>query len=208
MPEDTFHVCPGTRSNVAKRKERKTDERCVLSRYDWPLRGTRVKRSMLPHLRQRITVRYGIGSSFAVLTCHVHHHIIRMYHHGNMHQERGRPSTSQPHIHPPPLSRRSLDLRRRALSSLLARNPTPRLSTSRLARRLGLLRLSCTLGRSLLLFPLLDGCLTGGGAGLGSLCASLFNHVERSSHDGALMLDRAAAALLCDFLQSAIRQYG
>jgi hypothetical protein len=106
------------------------------------------------------------------------------------------------------LSRRSLDLRCRTLSPLLTRDATSRLPTRRLAGRLRLLCLPCTLSRSLLLLPFLDGGLSGSGTGLWALGASLLDHVEGCPHDGALVLDRAAGALLGHFLQSAMCQYG
>ena len=105
------------------------------------------------------------------------------------------------------LSRRSLDLRRCPLRTLLARNSTPSLSTSCLASSLGLLCLPCALSCSLLLFPLLDRGLSGCGAGFWSLGAALFDHVQRGSNDSALVLHCAAGALFGDFLQSAMSQH-
>ncbi len=67
----------------------------------------------------------------------------------------------------PHLSRRSLNLARRTLRSLLTRDASPR----RISRALRLLRLLLALVRGLLVLGVFDGCLAGGGSGFGTLCA-------------------------------------
>ena len=65
----------------------------------------------------------------------------------------------------PHLSRRSLNLTRRTLRSLLTRDASPR----RIGRALRLLRLLLALGRGFLLLGVFDVGLAGGGSGFRTL---------------------------------------
>jgi hypothetical protein len=60
--------------------------------------------------------------------------------------------------------------------------------------RLGLLSLLRTLCSGTLLLALLDGGDTGGRTSLGSLCATLLDHIEGGTDNGTLSLDLLAAA--------------
>lgn len=68
------------------------------------------------------------------------------------------------------------------------------------SRRLGLLHLLLALLRSLLLLALLDSRLACRSASFRALCSSLFDDIERGAHDGSLVLDGTARALLGNFL--------
>jgi hypothetical protein len=78
--------------------------------------------------------------------------------------------------------------------------PAGGLASSGLGGGLGLLSLLRALGGSALLLALLDGGLAGGRAGLGTLCATLLDHVEGSTNDGTLGLDLTATAGLGSLL--------
>lgn len=98
-----------------------------------------------------------------------------------------------------PLTARSLDLLRRALSSLLSHNSSNlslccRGSTLRL---LSLLRALCC---GTLLLALLDCGCAGSGTGFGSLRSTLLDYIERGTDDSTLRLDCAARSLLGNFL--------
>lgn len=113
------------------------------------------------------------------------------------HSRKPYPQLSKFHIsNVPPLSCRGLHLGRCALGPLLTRD----LASSRTGRALSLLGLLLALAGSLLVLGLLDSGLTGGGARFGALAAAFFDHVQRGSDDGALVLDGAAGAFLGDFL--------
>lgn len=98
------------------------------------------------------------------------------------------------------LSAGGLDLARLALGLLLAGDTSTDLAGGSLGRGLGLLSLLLALGRGLLLLGVLDGGLTGGGAGFGALRTALLDHVKRGTDDGSLVFDGAACSFLGDFL--------
>lgn len=100
------------------------------------------------------------------------------------------------------LSGPRLHLGRGTLLLLLAGDATTGLALCGVGGGFGLLGLLLGLGGCLLVLALLDGLLAGGGTGLGPHGAALLDHVERGTDDGALVLDRAAGALLGDFLFS------
>lgn len=87
-----------------------------------------------------------------------------------------------------------------ALGSLLGSDTTTGLTTGGAGSGLCLLGLLLGLGCRLLILAFLDGGQACSITGLWSLCAALLDHVERGSHDGALVLDGATSSLLGDFL--------
>ena len=96
------------------------------------------------------------------------------------------------------LTARGLDLLRRTLSTLLARQSRLTLwGTSSTLRLLSLLR---TRGSSPLVLSFLDSSCACSSSGLGSLVSALLDDIEWSSNNSTLRLDGSAGALLGYFL--------
>lgn len=107
---------------------------------------------------------------------------------------------NQIHIkHVPFLTALCGDLHVRSLGTLLALESLS-LTLGGTSSVLGLLGLLLTLSSGPLLLSFLDGGGAGGATGLGALCSTLLDHVERGTDDGTLVLDGAASALLGDLL--------
>lgn len=102
-----------------------------------------------------------------------------------------------------PLPRLRIRLCRCPLRAHLALDP-PGLSPRSSCGVLRLLHLLFALASRLLLFALLDRCLTSGLTCFGALRAALFDYFEGGADDATLGFDGAAGAFLGDFLEDRV----
>ena len=86
-----------------------------------------------------------------------------------------------------------------SFNTLLALNALD-LALGSLGSILGLFGLLLIFRSNFLFFSVLDGLLTGSGAGLGAHASSLFNHIKRNTNDSTLRLNDTSSTLLGNFL--------